>query len=237
MFNPVKDIRSFLSIMYEIIPTSDPAEETVSRCKAVDKTYENGMDHLENQNERLDLTECKTTNRHSNSCNDSGFDDLFESDTTEKTCLLSDISDSSSHDNNQTDKESPVFGISECVINYHDYAAALKDVPKQVDKRENGKKKKVRISEDVTDIKMIPHRYEYCVNYSSGYHGYKNGSKNDKRFNGSQNNWNNKNKNRYYYRYYFDTKKAGRHYTAWWEEDDDNVTRYVDIVIITSGSG
>ena len=216
--------------MYEIIPSN---ETTSPVYKPKDKSVENVASVSDNKEKNTDTTECKTATKYVNSCNDSGFDDFFDPDTTEKTCLLSETLDNSRIENIHAEKEkdNAVYGIGESSINYQEYAAALKDVRKQVDKRENGKKKKVRISEDVTDIKMIPHRYEYCVNYGSGYFGYKNGTRNEKRntrvSQGFQRNWSNKIAPRYYYRYCFDTEKSGRHYTArWGESDEEYALRY-----------
>ena len=215
--------------MYEIIPSNDTSSPVF---KPKDKLAESGVDFSENNNGDTSTYECKPTIKHLNSCNDSGFGDYYESDTTEKTCLLSEEPVNVNQDNIAINgsKDSAVYGISESSINYQEYAAALKGVSKTVDKREDVKKKKVRISEDITDIKVIPHRYEYCVNYGSGYFGYNNETRcekrNTSRSQGFQKNWSNKIAPRYYYRYCFDTEKSGRHYTARWEGDDEHSNRY-----------
>ena len=215
--------------MYEIIPSNDTSSPVF---KPKGKLVESGVDFSENDNGDNSANECKPTIKHLNSCNDSGFGDYYEPDTTEKTCLLSEEPVHVNRENTaiNENKDSAVYGISESSINYQEYAAALKDVRKNVDKREDVKKKKVRISEDITDIKVIPHRYEYCVNYGSGYFGYNNETRcekrNTSRSQGFQRNWSNKIAPRYYYRYCFDTEKSGRHYTARWEGDDEHSNRY-----------
>lgn len=201
--------------MYEIIPTSDSLEDREPTLKVIDKTFHNGVRNSSTRKEKLDAADQNTSSRTTKNCEDSGYDDQFESDVTEKTGLLSDVTDSSP-DTAQLDQESLVYGIGESGINYHDYAVALKDVRKQVDRRENGKKKKVRINEDITDVTVVPHRYDYCVNYRSGYYGYTEEGYSDNRSNNKR-----IEKNRCYYRYCFDTKTSGRHLTARWEEEDE----------------
>ena len=201
--------------MYEIVPTSDPDPD----IRYVDTNLGPNVTSFNNVKDKLNLNYQNApvkTARHSYG-EDSGFDDLYESDVTEKTGLFSDISDSSSPDTAQLDKEGPINGIDETGINYHDYATALTDVRREVDKKENGKKKKVRINEDATDISLIPDRFEYCVNYKNGYHGYKQGGYTDKKNSNTRNH-----KNKCYYRYCFDTHNSGRHHTARWEEEDEN---------------
>ena len=100
---------------------------------------------------------------HNSYGEDSGFDVLFESEATEKTGLVSEISDSSSPDAEQLDKDK----------NYHDYTETLTDIRNKVDKKSICKKKKVRMNEDITDISLIPDRFYSCVNYKNGYNEYK----------------------------------------------------------------
>ena len=205
--------------MYEIVPTSEPVETGEPDIKYADRSLGAGDTNSNNVKDKLNLNCHKAPVKavRNSYGEDSGFDDLFESDATEKTGLLSDISDSLSPDAAQLDQDSPINGIDETgVSNYHDYATALTDVRNEVDKKEICKKKKVRINEDVTDISLIPDRFEYCVNYKTGYNGYKHGVQTDRKNNTERNN-----KNKCYYRYCFDTQNSGRHHTAMWEDGDE----------------
>ena len=209
--------------MYAIVPISEPVEVIERDIKDTDTicdTCDTNSSHVE---DKLSLNCHKgpmkaTRNSYGE---DSGFDDLFESEATEKTGLLSESSDSTSPDAAHLDKDSPINGIDESGIsNYHEYATALTDVRKEVDKKDIGKKKKVRINEDITDISLIPDRFEYCVNYKNGYNGY------TQEEHSSGKNISRNNKNKCYYRYCFDTQNSGQHYTAKWEEEDGRLSYY-----------
>ena len=191
--------------MYAIVPTNEPVG-TIER-------------DLKNTNSIVDTGDNQFDNITRNSYwEDSGFDGLFESEATctEKTGLLSEISDSSSLDAEQQDKDK----------NYLDYAETLTNIRKEVDKKAICKKKKVRINEDITDISLIPDRFESCVNYKNGYNEYKQ----DKHTDRQKDSRNNRGK---CYRYCFDTQNSGQHYyTAKWEEDNDILEHYrlIDIL-------
>ena len=206
--------------MYAIVPTSEPVEAIERDIKDAD-TICDTCDHVK---DKLTLNCHKgpmkaTRNSYGE---DSGFDDLFESEATEKTVLLSEISDSSSPDAAQLDKDSPINGNDESGIShYHEYATALTDVRKEVDKKDIGKKKKVRINEDITDISLIPDRFVYCVNYKNRYNGYT-----QEEHSSGKKNISRTNKNKCYYRYCFDTQNSGQHYTAKWEEKDERSSCY-----------
>ena len=202
--------------MYKFVPASNIEESMSNENKILDKIIDSKNSNSVVPKKTFDSNHydapIKLTKK--SYCDNSGFEDLVESDVNDKNGLLSDTSDSSSPVSGQTDDDRPIDGTCERETNNHDDATDSKDVRKEVNKRTNCKNKKVRINENITSI---PDRYDNRVNNRSGYNGYKQEdyrSKNKKDYNIRNN------KTKYYYWYCYDTHNSDRRLTTWREEQD-----------------